>query len=156
MRRLLLLTAAFALFCTVETNAQTTYQNALGVRLGDYNGINFKTFTRGNSAWDLNLSFRSRNDVKRIRFTALYEVHNPFAGAPGLQWYYGGGGSVGSVKVRDFDSDIFLSADGVLGLDYKFNGAPINLALDWRPRVELTPDTDVTAGDVGFAIRFTF
>jgi hypothetical protein len=23
--------------------------------------------------------------------------------------------------------------DGVLGLDYKFKGAPINLSLDWQP-----------------------
>ncbi|HEY1025852.1 MAG TPA: hypothetical protein VGE26_11850 [Sphingobacteriaceae bacterium] len=155
MRRLFLLAAAFALFLTTETKAQT-YQNALGVRIGDYNGINFKTFTRSNNAWDLNLSFRSRNDIKRFRFTALYQIHNPIAEAPGLQWYYGGGGSIGSVKFRDDESDIFLSADGVLGLDYKFNGAPINLALDWRPRVELTPDTDITAGDIGLAIRFTF
>ena len=55
---------------------------------------------------------------------------------------YGGGASVGSYKQRDFDSDLFLSAEGVLGLDYKINGAPLNLTIDWRPRLELNPTTD--------------
>jgi hypothetical protein len=49
-----------------------------------------------------------------------------------------------------------LSADGVLGLDYKINGAPLNLALDWIPRLELTPTTDFRSVDIGLAIRITF
>ena len=34
---------------------------------------------------------------------------------------------IGSYKQRDFDDDLFLSADGVLGSDYKINGAPLKL-----------------------------
>jgi hypothetical protein len=29
-----------------------------------------------------------------------------------------------------------VGIDGVLGLDYKFNGAPINMSLDWQPSFE--------------------
>jgi len=49
---------------------------------------------------------------------------------------------IGSYKQRDFDADLFLSAEGILGLDYKLTGAPLNLAIDWIPRLDLTAITD--------------
>jgi hypothetical protein len=157
MKKLLLLclTAGFLLIANTNVNAQN-YENALGIRLGSYNGINYKTFLNSTKALDLNLSFKNNNNLQRFIFTGLYEVHNPIAGAPGLLWYYGGGASIGSYKQRDFEGDLFFSADGVLGLDYKINGAPLNLAIDWRPRLELTQNTNFRTGDVGFAIRITF
>jgi hypothetical protein len=157
MKKLLLLclTAGLLFLFQSSANAQS-YENAIGVRVGSYNGINFKTFLNTNKALDLNLSVRSNDNFKRFILTGLYEVHNPIAGAPGLLWYYGGGASIGSYKVDNFEGDLFLSADGVLGLDYKIEGAPLNLAIDWRPRLELTPNTNFGSGDVGLAIRLTF
>lgn len=162
MKKLLLLclTAGLILFAQTDAKSQT-YENAIGVRIGPYNGLNFKTFLNTNKALDLNLSFRNNNNYKRFFLTGLYEVHNPVGGAAGLLWYYGGGGSIGSLKRENndginYDGELFLSADGVLGLDYKINGAPLNLAIDWRPRLELTPNTDFGEGDVGLAIRLTF
>jgi len=157
MKKLLILclTAVFIFLASSNAQAQN-YENAIGVRLGSYNGVNFKTFLNSNKALDLNLSFRNNNDLKRFLLTGLYEVHNPIEGAPSLLWYYGGGGSIGSYKRRDFDGDLWLSADGVLGLDYKIEGAPLNLAIDWRPRLEITPDTNLRTEDVGLSIRLTF
>jgi len=157
MKKLLLLclTAGFLLIGRSGANAQS-YENAIGVRIGSYNGLNFKTFLNTNKALDLNLSVRSNDNFKRFILTGLYEVHNPINGAPGLLWYYGGGGSIGSYKAKNFEGDLFLSADGVLGLDYKIEGVPLNLAIDWRPRLELTPNTNFGTGDVGLAIRLTF
>ncbi len=132
------------------------YNSAIGVRVGSYTGVNFKTFLSANNAVDLNLSVRDKNDYKRIFFTGLYEVHNSIGGAPGLKWYYGAGGTLGSWRYKKDNGQLFLSVDGVLGLDYKLTGAPLNLALDWRPRFELTPGTDILTDDVGLAIRFTF
>ncbi len=152
---LLCIAGASLLFGSLTASAQS-YENAVGVRIGSYNGVNFKTFLNTNKALDLNLAVRSNDNFKRFILTGLYEVHNPIGGAPGLLWYYGGGGSVGSYKVRNSDGELFLSADGVLGLDYKFDGVPLNLAVDWRPRLELTPDTNFGTGDVGLAIRLTF
>jgi len=149
---LLCLTAGLLLIRPSSADAQS-YENAIGVRIGSYNGVNFKTFLNTNKALDLNLSVRSNDNFKRFILTGLYEVHNPINGAPGLLWYYGGGASIGSYKVRKFEGDVFLSADGVLGLDYKFDGVPLNLAVDWRPRLELTPNTNFGTGDVGLAIR---
>jgi len=146
--------AAFAFLFVNNTQAQD-YKHALGVRVGAYNGINFKTFLNAQNALDLNLNFRSHNHYKDVLITGLYEIHNNIQNAPGLRWYYGGGASLGSSKWYD-ENYFFLSADGVLGLDYKFTGAPINLALDWRPRLQLVDDVNFWTGDVGLAIRFTF
>lgn len=156
MKKLLLICLTALVLMITQSDAQAqTYENAIGVRIGSYNGVNFKTFVNTNKALEFNLAVRSNNDFKRFILTGLYEVHNPINGAPGLLWYYGGGGSIGSYKYRDFEGDLFLSADGVLGLDYKFDGVPLNLAVDWRPRLELTPDTNFGTGDVGLAIRLT-
>ncbi len=157
MKKLLLLclTAGLLLIVGSSANAQS-YENAIGVRVGSYNGVNFKTFINTNKALDFNLAVRSNNNFNRFILTGLYEVHNPINGAPGLLWYYGGGASIGSYKVKNYDGELFLSADGVLGLDYKFDQIPLNLAIDWRPRLALAPDTNFGTGDVGLAIRLTF
>lgn len=134
------------------------YKNALGVRVGDYTGITFKTFIQQDKALDFILSFKDRNGYSAVRFTGLYEVHNPIAFEEGaLSWYYGGGASVGGIDYKYIDdNDFLLSADGVLGLDYHFSGAPINLSLDWKPALQFAPDADFKAGQFGLSVRVTF
>ncbi|WP_225872487.1 hypothetical protein [Pedobacter polaris] len=132
------------------------YKNAIGGRFGSANGISFKTGLNDNAMLELIGNFRSKNSVNHIQITGLYEVYNPIKGAEGLNWFYGGGATVGSVKVKGYDGDIYLGLNGVLGLDYKFKGAPINLSLDWIPTLLLTPDTDFYSGDIGLGVRFTF
>ena len=165
MKKIFLLgiTAIIVLLSQTDLQAQQTYKNAFGGRLGTANGITFKTFTKGDRAWDFILNFQSRNfdnDSKgnrnRFRFTALYEIHNKINNAPGLRWYYGGGGTIGSSKYENEDGDLLASLDGVLGLDYKFDGAPINVALDWKPALEIVPYTEFDVEGFGLSIRFTF
>lgn len=152
MKKFLLpfLTTVF-IFIASSSNAQ--YKNAVGVRLGDAVGITYKTFIQSDRALDFILSLRSR----RTALTGLYEIHNPINGAPGLRWYYGAGASIGSYNYRDNDrdddSDLYVSADGVLGLDYVIPGSPLNLSLDWKPALVLTPRTDFDTSGVGLSIR---
>ncbi len=159
MRKLFLLgliTGSILFLSQTEAKAQQTYKNALGGRLGTANGITFKTFLTGDRALDFILNFQTRNDVDRFRFTGLYEIHNQINNAPGLRWYYGFGGTVGSYKVKGYDGELLASVDGVLGLDYKFNGAPINLALDWKPALVVAPSSGFDSEGFGLSIRFTF
>jgi len=159
MKKLLLLclTAGIVLFAQTDLKAQQTYKNAIGGRLGTANGITYKTFMTGDRALDFILNFRSNNNYSTFRFTGLYEIHNQINNAPGLRWYYGPGATVGSRKYKPTDdSDLLVSLDGVLGLDYKFDGVPINLALDWKPAIEITPNTEFDAEGFGLSIRFTF
>lgn len=160
---LLLLTIGCIAFSNQEVKAQATgtdYKNAIGGRFGVANGVTFKHFMNRRDALDFILNFRSkRNDYSSFRLTGLYEIHNPIQNAAGLQWYYGVGGSIGSYTYKgnnNRDSDVYLSIDGVLGLDYKFDGAPINIALDWKPSFDITPNQGLYFDGVGLSIRFAF
>ena len=158
MKKLLFTLVAIATLTTMSiTNAKAQdYKNAIGGRFGSANGISFKTGLNKNAMLELIGNFRSKNSVNHVQITGLYEVYNPINGAAGLNWFYGGGATVGSVKVKGYDGDLYLGLNGVLGLDYKFKGAPINLSLDWIPTLLLTPDTDFYSGDIGLGVRFTF
>lgn len=144
----------------LKTNSsKAQYQNAIGVRLGDASGVTFKTFLDSDKALDIILDLKSRNKYSLFRLTGLYEKHLPlgFDEVPGIRWYYGGGGSIGNYrnKVKD-ENQLYLSADGVIGLDYKFDTAPINLSLDWKPSLELSPSPDFNGNGLGLSVRITF
>lgn len=140
-----------------STSKAQGYDNAIGGRFGAANGLTFKTTLGDNKMIDIIANFRSTDEYKYFRLTGLYEIYNPINNAPGLNWYYGIGGSIGSAKYRPTNSsDLYLSADGVLGLDYKFADAPINLSLDWKPAIELAPNTNFDGSGVAISLRFTF
>jgi hypothetical protein len=159
MRKLftILCLTVIATLAIQSTSKAQGYDNAIGGRFGAANGVTFKTTLGGNKMIDIIANFRSNNNYNYFRVTGLYEVYKPIANAAGLNYYYGIGGSIGSVKYKPYNSsDLYLSVDGVLGLDYKFADAPINLSLDWKPAIELTPDTNFDASGVGLSLRFTF
>lgn len=155
MKKIFLLFAVIFAFSLSQVSAQD-YKNAIGGRFGSANGVSFKTGLNKGAMLELVGNFRSHEHSSWFRITGLYEKYNPINGAQGLNWYYGGGASIGSYKVKGYDGDFYLAANGVLGLDYKFNGAPINISLDWVPALELTPSTGFWGGDVGLGVRFTF
>lgn len=153
---ILCLTVIATLAIQFSSKAQG-YDNAIGGRFGAANGITFKTTLGDNKMVDIIANFRSNNNYNYFRVTGLYEIYKPINDVAGLNYYYGIGGSIGSVKYKPYNSsDLYLSVDGVLGLDYKFADAPINLSLDWKPAIQLTPDTNFDASGVGLSLRFTF
>ena len=135
-------------------NAQP-YATGLGFRLGGISsGITVKHYVNSNSALEGILSFGRH----AFLITGLYEKHQPFPNAEGLSWFYGGGAHVGffssghpysyfyykthgdKVKVYEYsDNKLSLGADFIIGLDYKFNNAPVNLSLDVKPFIDLIP-----------------
>lgn len=151
-----LVTVFLILVSKTESRAQS-YKNAIGIRVGNFNGLSFKTMTRENRSVDLNLAFNSSSDYSYVRFTGLYEFYSPTELTPGLFWYAGPGASIGSKRNKRLDSsNLLLSVNGVLGLDYKFASDPINLSLDWVPFLEVTPDAALDMGSLGLSIRYTF
>jgi hypothetical protein len=131
------------------------YNTGLGVKVGWWGGgaLDVKHFTRNTVALEGLLSFWSHGAT----ITGLYEFHGPVTGAPGLKWYVGPGAHVGfwSTKYKNEQGygGAFFGVDGVLGLDYKFNGAPIDLSIDIQPLVSI-PDGGFDIWG-GLGIRFT-
>jgi hypothetical protein len=153
----------FVLFSSImcitsfSQNTGTSYKTALGVKF--YPGaITLKHFTQNNRALE-GLGYFWEHG---FRFTGLYEIHGDFNGAPGLKWYVGPGAHIqfwNDKWKKEFpgrDGGIAIGVDGVLGLDYKIKGAPLNLSLDWQPSFNFVGYTYFEGGWGGFAIRYTF
>jgi hypothetical protein len=124
------------------------YKMGLGVRLSSSqatvnNSVSFKYFLNETSALEGLLSFDP------VSVGALYELHRPL-GAPGFQWFFGGGGYVA------FQGNDVFGAMGVIGLDYKFQNIPLNLSLDWKPELNFVKDISFEPAAVGLSIRFAF
>jgi hypothetical protein len=149
--------AAALLFCSTLLHAQsrstnsTDYQTALGLKIWDGAGITLKHFTGAGNAIEGIGYFYKRG----LRITGLYEIHKDLSGAPGLKWYFGPGAHIGFYNYKD-ENDVVLGIDGVLGLDYKFNTAPINLSLDWQPSFEFASGFGFNGSWGGLGIRYTF
>ena len=156
MRKVFVLVLAVVLF-SAGAQAQSrsanssSYRTALGVKVWDGGGISLKHFFNERNAGELIAYFWRRG----VRFTGLYEIHGDINGAQGLKWYIGPGAHIGSYG-REYGDGVFIGLDGVVGLDYKFNGAPINVSLDWQPSIEFGTDRGFVGSWGGLGIRYTF
>lgn len=129
----------------------SSYTTALGVKVFDGGGISFKHFISDKNALELIGYFWNRGS----RITGLYEIHGPISGANGLQWYIGPGVHIGFYNTK-YGNGSFAGIDGVLGLDYKFKGAPINMSVDWQPSFEFGDNRGFYGSWGGLGIRYTF
>jgi len=134
----------------------SNYTTAIGVKF--YPGaITLKHFTRDDRALEGLLYFWRDG----FRLTGLYEIHGDINGATGLKWYIGPGAHVGFFnqywhdRYPEREGGMMLGIDGVIGLDYKFTGAPINVSLDWQPSFNIINYAYFESGWGGLAIRYT-
>lgn len=153
MKKLRFVLALFAMMAFAQVNAQNTsssYQTAVGVKF--YPGaISLKHFVNNKGALE-GLAYFWKGGV---RITGLYELHYPLLQVDGLQWYIGPGAHIGFYDEKYYGSTAFIGIDGVLGVDYKIPGAPLNLSLDWNPSFEFGNGAEFQSWG-GLAIRFAF
>jgi hypothetical protein len=128
----------------------SSYTTALGVKIWNGAGVTLKHFLSDKNAVEA-IGYFSGDG---FRLTGLYQIHKDIPGAQGLKWYFGPGAHIGFYKPNKYDHDILIGIDGVIGLDYKFTGAPINMSLDWQPAFEFTEGFVGSWGGLG--IRYTF
>jgi hypothetical protein len=139
---------------------QREYKSAVGLRLSSSpavvnNSISFRYFFKENHAIEALISLGDP-----IAFGALYQIHNPLA-VEGLNWFYGAGAYLGfekyyhTTKNKDV-TEPNVGAQGVVGLDYKFTGIPLNLSLDWKPELNLVREVFFEPAAIGVSARFTF
>ena len=158
MRKVFLLSITLLLFFLSQGQSRSanssSYQTALGVKFYPA-GITLKHFFNGNNAGEFIGYFWNRG----VRFTGLYEIHGNISDVDGLKWYVGPGAHIGFYDYYNNNNHIdgtFFGIDGVLGLDFKFNGAPINISIDWQPSFEFGDYVGFTGNWGGLGIRYTF
>ncbi len=140
--------------------AQKDYNTGIGFRAGPMAGISLKHFINSDTA--LEGIFNSRWHGTLIQ--ALYEKHQDVFGDPNFNLYYGGGAHFGYWDLNGhqhpwYDESGTYSAfgiDGIIGLEYSLDEAPISFSLDWKPMLNLINYTGFWMDDIGLSIRFNF
>ncbi len=128
------------------------YKFAMGIRLSTAtptlsNSISVKYFINGQDAVEGLLSF----GPTRFGIGGLFEVHQIIGAVPDFTWFYGGGAYLGFEN-----GDPYVGPTGVVGLDYKFQKAPINLSLDWKPELDILPAINFVPDAFAITVRFIF
>lgn len=151
MKTLLVLVVSVFLTVSSVKAQSTSYKSALGFKFPP-TGITYKHFVTDKHAFEAIAYFVNYG----ARITGLYEIHGNINNAPGLRWYVGPGVHVGFYNNKNGNGTA-IGVDGVLGLDYKINSAPINISLDWQPSIEFGSykNTGFTGGWGGIGLRYT-
>jgi hypothetical protein len=140
----------FIVMALMDKSAQAQdYRMALGARISSggpavNNSITFRYFLNDQAALEGMASF----DPGAIGL--LYEVFRPVNNLEGFKWFFGAGAYGG------FGNGQYLGAQGIIGLDYKFNNVPINLSVDWKPELNLVNEVMFEPSALGLSVRFTF
>jgi hypothetical protein len=154
MKKLLATAIIFMILSAGTATAQRNvssqdYTTALGVKF--YPGaVSIKHFVNPKAAVEGLGYFWNRG----MRITGLYEIHGDINNAGGLKWYIGPGAHIGFYNKDYYDGRTSVGVDGVLGLDYKFKGAPINMSVDWQPSFEFGDGAGFNGNWGGLAIRY--
>ncbi len=127
------------------------YKTAIGVKFYP-TGVTLKTFMRSNLAFEAIGYFWERGS----RITGLFEYHYDLSPGGALKWYIGPGAHVGFYKADFYNGGTSFGIDGVLGLDYKFPGIPINVSLDWQPSYEFGNYAGFSGNWGGLGLRLAF
>ncbi len=150
MSKLLFCLALVLGFTAFQTVHAQEYKFAGGLRLSTAaptiaSAVSLKYFLTDRAAVEGLVAFGNR-----FGLGGLYEIHGLIGASPGLYWFYGGGAYVGFEAGK-----VYTGPMGVVGIDYKFADAPINLSLDWKPELDISPEINFVPDALALSIRFT-
>ncbi|MBU2996378.1 hypothetical protein KO500_08025 [Cellulophaga baltica] len=170
--KLFKITTLLLLITPFFMQAQSLSDNAIGLRLGDSDGlgaeISYQRALTSVNRLEVNLGFRDSRAYDAFKIAGLYEWVMPLEGD--FNWYYGVGGGFGSVdfesRVSDDDPDgieevdggLFVFAAGNIGVEYNFD-FPVVISLDLRPELGLLGYSEFSDSfdfDIGLGIRYQF
>src|SRR5215467_14555865 len=151
MRKLQLVMAFIFLTALLNRLSAQDYKLAAGIRLSTpaptiSSSVSVKYFLNDRAAIEGLVSFANRFGIG-----GLFEMHQLVGATPNLYWFYGGGAYVGGASGK-----VYTGPMGIVGLDYKFDHAPINLTLDWKPELDLAPEINFVPDALALTVRFTF
>jgi len=136
----------FALVCS----CQFVSSQEVGIRFGDVVGGDVAV----DGVFSLGQFSRIHADISfgngGVGIDALWDfLYKPVDGES-LKWYVGAGPSM------EINDDFLIGASGEIGLEYRFQEAPIVIGLDWRPTLWIVEETKFHAGGFGLNVRYVF
>ncbi len=146
----------FLTLCSFSLKGQD-YETALGLRAGGFSGLTIKHFLNENNALEGLLHFWGYG----FGITGLYEIHANAFNTTGLNWYYGAGAGIASwssagwLYNRYYNNTFALGIDGIIGIEYNIQEIPINIGIDFKPRLNLIGIFGLYP-DGALSIRYTF
>ncbi|MFV9551173.1 hypothetical protein [Algibacter sp. PT7-4] len=159
MKKLFLLSFAVLGFA-LTSNAQDISDHAIGLRLGDSDGlgaeVSYQHALGDNNRLEADLGWRSGNNYNAFKLTGLYQWVMPLDGS--FNWFVGAGGGLASFDGKDaFDgvSETAFFVAGDIGIEYNFD-IPLLLSLDFRPELGFGDFSDDLDFDIALGIRYQF
>ncbi|MEC3907919.1 hypothetical protein VOI54_12890 [Tamlana sp. 2201CG12-4] len=163
MKKLFILSLALFGF-SLASVAQEISENAIGLRLGDSDGlgaeISYQHALGSNNRLEVDLGWRDGKDYNGFKLAGLYQWVWKLDG--NFNWYAGAGGGLGSFNFENPNgndiSDTFLFAAGDIGIEYNFE-IPLLISLDFRPEIGFgnsTYDNNDLDFDIALGIRYQF
>lgn len=161
MKKLILLFSLALLIWAKNGMAQES-SHALGLRFGGGDGfgteISYQYGLSQDNRLEFDLGLKSHDDYDIWALVGLYEW--VWEIDQGLNWYAGPGGKIGSWSWdSDYpggsDSEFFIAAAGVVGIEYLFDFG-LQLSLDFRPELGLVNHGNDFDLEFGFSARYRF
>ncbi|MEN9640757.1 MAG: hypothetical protein RLZZ262_2626 [Bacteroidota bacterium] len=153
--------AVIVIALTVSTSLSAQrgmLENAVGARFSFGAGVTYQRFITDRDV----LEFMAMQRKGGISLTGLYEVHMQAFNVRGFKWYLGGGGHVNSYngEVRGYEylrkTTPVAGVDAIIGMEYFFRSAPVQVAVDWKPVFNLYNGRNKELDTGGFSIRYRF
>ena len=152
MKKIFLFMLCLTSLAAFQASAQE-YQTAIGAKFyagsGSVGGINIRHSIAEHTALEGSLLFFSGG----VGIEGLYQYQGPINGAPGLQYFVGGGAllAIGSGRFNENSTGFALRLTG--GVDYKFSDVPIDVSLGFDPFFFLVPSTGSNLA-LGIGLRY--
>ena len=143
MKKLILITAL------VFTTFGYSYAQELGVRFGNISGGNVAI----DGVFGTSRFSRIHTDISfgnGVGVDLLCDFLYRPVGGEALNWYLGAG------PYTQIADPLWLGVAAEVGLEYRFNKAPIALGIDWRPSLSIINSTEFHANIIGINVRFVF
>ncbi len=148
----------FALFLSSNMALGQDYKTGLGVRGGLFTGFSVKHFTSQQDAIEGVIAWHYQG----LLVAGMFQRHARAFDAPGLNWYYGGGGHLGFYNRRhtpwfgSTQTGTFTTFGvlGVVGLEYKIEEIPISIGVDFTPALNIIGHIGFWPG-AGITLRYT-
>lgn len=146
-------------------SAQNISDNAIGLRLGDSDGlgaeISYQRALKEDTRLEVDFGWRDGNNYDGFKLAALHQWVWNLDG--NFNWYAGIGGGFAAFSFDNLpagfdDSDSYLFAAGDIGIEYDFD-IPLLLSLDFRPEIGFGDDlydNDDLDFDIALGIRYQF